>query len=61
MRIKRKGPGSDQGAFSQFLFLKEQQTENHAAGQEHATISATGSRSHTPSSSTFVPVGYLNT
>jgi hypothetical protein len=36
---------------------------NYAAGQQEAANSATRSRSrsHTPTSKTFVPVGYLNT
>jgi hypothetical protein len=52
------GPGTPYLFFS----LKEA-GKNQAAGQEqeYATISATGSRSHTAIKSTFVPDGYLKT
>ena len=57
----KKRPG---WAGAPLRFLRSQEKiENYAAGQVQATSSATGSlsRSQTPSSITFVPVGYLKT
>src|SRR6266851_5023787 len=61
-RRLKKRPGCHQRRFW-LLALRSKLMGIYAAGQEHATRSATGSlsRSQTPSSSTFVPVGYLNT
>src|SRR6266851_1828395 len=60
----KKAPRPSRSAFFRLLVFRGVWRKGiYAAGQEHATMAATGSmsRPHTPSSSTFVPVGYLNT